>query len=498
MRFRVRDLYQDILINAPMSIEAVIASFFTAGTEAAIATTDRMVFVQGDIRVIVTGQGFTYDGVSGLPLSGEMSAIEVYDQSQPPGSRLLVRYSPSTFLAIDRPFFEAAELGSLLATYRTDPAAAIDQALASVMGDDTVIALRVDGPVTGSNRDERFVSQGAPLELDTGGGNDTIIGSGRDDTLRGGDGDDFLSGNMGDDDLNGGPGNDVLGAHRGADTLEGGAGDDVVGDYQARGQPLGPDDGDILSGGTGNDTLSGGPGGDTLLGGDGDDVLRARGFQQDMLDGGPGNDLLEGFGGDNLMIGGAGHDTLLSFSNDDTLLGGDGNDSLRGGGGNESLDGGLGVDTLRGGPGTDTLFGGDGTDMLQGGTGMDLLRGGSGNDSLFGNAGDDLLYGDAGDDRIDTGPGADWAWGGAGADTFVLRSGDGQIQVSDFDPAEDMLALSRGLWSGASFVSDVDSLIDDVAFVTDGGIVLRFDDGEQVTLADVYDVQSVADAVFLL
>jgi Ca2+-binding RTX toxin-like protein len=88
----------------------------------------------------------------------------------------------------------------------------------------------------------------APINLDGGPGDDTILGSlGRD----------YLSGDDGNDVLNGRDGNDGLLGGSGDDSLDGG------------------NDSDHLSGGDGRDTLQGGSGVDVLSSGPGRDLLFA-------------------------------------------------------------------------------------------------------------------------------------------------------------------------------------------------------------------------------
>ncbi len=67
-------------------------------------------------------------------------------------------------------------------------------------------------------------------------------------------------------------------------------------------------------------------------------------------------------------------------------------------------------------------------------TGADL-DGGIGNDMLIGGAGNDILTGNKGNDKIT---------GGAGADTFVIRPGDGYVEILDFNPAEGDRLLLEG------------------------------------------------------
>lgn len=96
----------------------------------------------------------------------------------------------------------------------------------------------------------------------------------------------------GNDYMVGGPGIDTLYDAAGADVLQGGAGNDVL---------FGQFGNDRLYGGVGNDRLEGGFGRDRLYGG--------AGF--DFLSGGPGNDLLfTGVGRDAISVGGGGIDFI--------------------------------------------------------------------------------------------------------------------------------------------------------------------------------------------
>ncbi|MDQ7249856.1 beta strand repeat-containing protein [Dongia sedimenti] len=89
------------------------------------------------------------------------------------------------------------------------------------------------------------------------------------------------------------------------------------------------------------------------------------------------------------------------------------------------LDGGAGNDTLTGGQDGDLIFGGDGHDLLKGGAGSDTIDGGQGDDTIFGGLGDDVLG------------------GGDGADTFVYTGLlDGHDLIEGFT-GEDRLDLTK-------------------------------------------------------
>ncbi len=144
-------------------------------------------------------------------------------------------------------------------------------------------------------------ASGAPIEVDAGDGNDTVLGGNAADSLLGGAGNDTIDGGFGSDTIRGGDGNDVL-----SEGSTGSAGGELYGD-------------------AGNDTVQGGTGSaaDFLSGGSGDDFVVDLGnaTSNDTLDGGTGNDSLQGSGGNNAMQGGEGNDTLNGGAGNDTLCG---------------------------------------------------------------------------------------------------------------------------------------------------------------------------------
>ncbi|MCC1491320.1 calcium-binding protein [Cognatishimia sp. F0-27] len=364
----------------------------------------------------------------------------------------------------------------------------------------------------GDSPSELSVTEVETLELNTGGGNDTVTAS--DDLaalialeMNGGDGDDSLTGGDGDDTINGDTGADTLTGGTGNDAITGGTGDD---------SGVGQGGADTLSGGDGNDTLRGGAGNDALDTGTGDDSANG-GIGFDILTGGGGDDLLEGGNGFDTLNGGAGNDTLLgNFGNDllngglddDTLEGGlgfdvlngdagndflrarDGFDTLSGGDGNDSLEGNNGNDMLGGGLGNDLLEGGFGTDTINGGGGADTLRGSNGFDVLNGDAGDDLLEGNSGNDTMDGGAGNDTLRGGLGADTFIYTAGADRIL--DFQPV-DQLQIA------ASLLSEDTPLPDDLrgyaSLDADGFLLLDFGDGNTLSLRGITNTGAILDDV---
>lgn len=302
----------------------------------------------------------------------------------------------------------------------------------------------VDGTVTTSG-----------INVDGGGGADSMVGGSGGDTLSGGDGDDTIASGDGDDVLYGGDGNDNLSSS-----------------FQN----------DLVFGGAGNDTIDGGVGHDTVFGGDGDDLVQGGGTfgNPNTVYGDAGNDTVYGGGGDadDSLYGGSGNDTLNGQRGDDTIDAGTGDDtiSLSDDYGNDTIVGGedpsgLDVDVLdasgvtadgvditltsdEGGTLTSSegdvsfdeiedftltdqadnfdgsvsntdheIDGGSGNDTITGGSGDDVLIGGDGADTLVGGAGVDALFGGAGDDDIALG-GTDVATGGSGDDVFTIDDND--------------------------------------------------------------------------
>lgn len=98
----------------------------------------------------------------------------------------------------------------------------------------------------------------------------------------------------------------------------------------------------------------------------------------------------------------------------------------------------------------DRVFGWGGNDSITTAEGKDTIVGGQGNDSLAGGRGADIINGGNGDDRISGGLGRDRLTGGQGADSFVFSSSGGganRDRITDFDPDEDLIVLSRSTFS---------------------------------------------------
>lgn len=87
------------------------------------------------------------------------------------------------------------------------------------------------------------------------------------------------------------------------------------------------------------------------------------------------------------------------------------------------------------------LQGTSGRDQINGLGGEDVILAGDGNDQLNGGSGADLLVGGSGDDILDGGSAVDGLVGGPGADQFLLRSGDGDDIISDYNDGSDKFLL---------------------------------------------------------
>jgi Ca2+-binding RTX toxin-like protein len=118
----------------------------------------------------------------------------------------------------------------------------------------------------------------------------TLLGGGGDDSLIGGGANDTLEGEEGNDSLSGGAGNDTLIGGSGADGIIGGAGNDSI---------EGRDGADLVSSGLGNDVVEGGNGADHVISGEGNDYVDGGSGRDtiDVVDEISGNDYAEGGAG---------------------------------------------------------------------------------------------------------------------------------------------------------------------------------------------------------
>ncbi|AXI47454.1 hypothetical protein C1J03_16435 [Sulfitobacter sp. SK012] len=132
-----------------------------------------------------------------------------------------------------------------------------------------------------------------------------------------------------------------------------------------------------------------------------------------------------------------------------------------------------GTDTIIGATGADTLIGGEDSDVITGGDGDDALFGGFQRETRVDDLDADTIDGGLGDDALFLGNG-DTATGGAGADVFAaIQGADGNVIITDFDEAEDALAIETPTPDDISVTDQT---------VTDDGLVIGFSTGLSVTL----------------
>ncbi|SPF80391.1 Hint domain-containing protein [Pseudoprimorskyibacter insulae] len=276
--------------------------------------------------------------------------------------------------------------------------------------------------------------------IQTGAGDDIIIGYGADDTLRG---------KLGADTIMGGDGNDTLTGEDGNNNTADGA--------------------DVISGGAGDDEIAGDRGDDFLYGDDGNDRFEGS-DGADWIDGGRGDDYIIGFDVAGLAAAAAGWNSNPPVNADD--------------GSSDTLIGGQGNDMLIGGSEADSLSGGDDQDSLYAGGGNDTLQGGAGNDSLFGQAGNDLLYGGFGNDSVS---------GGDGDDTIAVSDQFGTDTIDGGSAGQtngDTLDLS-GVTSDLTV--DLSNANAETGTFSDGTDTASFTEIETITLGGGRDTVVLAD-----
>lgn len=161
------------------------------------------------------------------------------------------------------------------------------------------------------------VASGVALAVSTQGGprNDVVLGT---------DGSDHLGGGVGSDTIIGSGGKDFM---RGGDLPPPGSPTDPPLPPRWRPPPeAGPNNDDIMTGGTGNDFMSGNRGSDRIVGDTGNDILldgESAGGAYDILIGGTGNDFLwprNTPAGQDLTLCGAGMD-VAHVDNADIVIG---------------------------------------------------------------------------------------------------------------------------------------------------------------------------------
>ncbi|MBD1853347.1 hypothetical protein H6F87_25885 [Cyanobacteria bacterium FACHB-502] len=211
-------------------------------------------------------------------------------------------------------------------------------------------------------------------------GDNILVGTALDETIRGGLGNDTIDGGLGDDMMRGGFGDDQLiwNPKGGNDRVIGGAGNDEslinagadseIFDLRATdtgAQFARAGDKPFTVDMTGTETVR-------LNALDGDDhyrvaALDGTGVQTVRFDGGAGNDLLDGSAANTTLVAKGG-------KGDDSLVGGTADDVLRGNAGNDTFSGGAGDDTIRTGQGQDRVVYDTGDVFNPEATGQDLIK----------------------------------------------------------------------------------------------------------------------------
>ena len=271
-----------------------------------------------------------------------------------------------------------------------------------------------DHGIVESNRTMRMVSSsaftsGGADTVDSGTGDDYVIGGFDGDVLSGNDGHDFIFGDNAvivlpsnsseprrflptspttnepahDDVISGGAGNDFIVAQQGRDKVNGNGGHDMIFGDHAEAALLSSDErilyaasvfptpekvanNDELFGDDGEDYIFGGDGGDSVSGGNGLDVILGDHgmFDRDHPDQHKYESIFTTSenGGNDVLNGGEGDDIILGQQGSDTINGGNGDDDITGG-----------HDVLHGADSADVIYGGSGSDVVLGDNGR-ILR----------------------------------------------------------------------------------------------------------------------------
>ena len=190
-------------------------------------------------------------------------------------------------------------------TLGSDGKLVFDSSVSAGVYDFTVSAS--DGAASASRAISVWVAGSLLWTNSPGNGNDTIFGSGSQDSISGGNAKDFI---------NGAGQNDVLHGDNGNDVIYGGSNGTALDDMFSLETLYGDNGHDYLNGEAGKDTLYGGTGNDYLDGGADNDTLYGE-ADNDILLGGSGNDNLYGGGGADTFAfqhtGSANSDTIFDY-----------------------------------------------------------------------------------------------------------------------------------------------------------------------------------------
>ncbi|MEM7317645.1 MAG: hypothetical protein AAF408_01345 [Pseudomonadota bacterium] len=399
----------------------------------------------------------------------------------------------------------------------TDPAIAIKfdpntSILTRSDNNQSIVVQDVEVILSGAGNDSLSAEASGIIDLDGGGGNDTLIANFTPGTVSGGDGNDVVQvlASSQASTIEGGDGHDILDltalqagervavSSNGTWTL-GGATASITGIEEIR---LGDSDDQIaaqgaspvtLAGAGGNDTLFGSSVGDLIYGGNGNDTINGASGAVDSLFGGSGNDHLTSDAARAVLDGGKGNDTLMASGDGvfilDTFAAGDIDVVNAGAGTDDTVDfssfaSAVWVDlqvasfpqeawtrdqpNLQSGTyrpiadlsGVENIIGTAFGDDLRGNAQSNSLAGGGGNDTLSGYAGNDVFVINPG-----TGDGVDSIFAGAGRDIVMFQDFDAAIWVDlDYVGANVWTRgtsdLTQGAWREVVYLHSVETFFD--------------------------------------
>ena len=334
---------------------------------------------------------------------------------------------------------------------------------------------------------------GESIVVDSGAGDDSILGSDQADTINAGSGNDTIDGGLGNDSLLGGDGNDVfLYANLefvSGETVNGGTGTNTV-LFQANGQTVG--DGAFANKSNinaivfqqGNNTLvasglaAAATSALTVISGSGDDTIDAVLLGESLtVDAGDGANTIIGSSQADSITAGSGNDSIVSWAGGDTVNAGNGDNYVDAFTGNNSVTAGSGNDTVLASTGNDTVSAGDGNNGIDVSSGNNSVTAGSGNDFVIALGGNDTVSVGDGDNTVAAGDGANSVVTGSGADVIVsgigndtILAGDGSNNIAAGDGANSVV-------SGSGADSIVTGAGNDSISAGDGNNTVRSGDG---------------------